>query len=44
VLNDQYDKYVIRDGDRILITYGSEDEEQIREQLSSVDRLAGIGE
>lgn len=44
VLNDQYDKYVIRDGDRILITYGSEDEEHIREQLNSVDRLAGIGE
>ncbi|MFN4336265.1 MAG: hypothetical protein ACK4FV_01610 [Candidatus Nitrosocaldus sp.] len=44
VLNDQYDKYVIRDGDRILITYGSEDEEQIREQLKSVDRLAGINE
>ncbi|MEM2919381.1 MAG: hypothetical protein QXW14_03845 [Candidatus Nitrosocaldus sp.] len=44
VLNDQYDKYVIKDGDRILITYGSEDEEQIREQLRAVDSLAGINE
>ncbi len=44
VLNDKYDKYIIQDGDRILITYGSEDEEQIREQLKAVDRLAGINE
>ncbi|MCS6767513.1 MAG: hypothetical protein RMJ59_01245 [Candidatus Nitrosocaldus sp.] len=42
--NDQYNRYVIQDGDRILITYGSESEEQIREQLKAVDRLAGINE
>ncbi|MEM2760623.1 MAG: hypothetical protein QXU32_02700 [Nitrososphaerales archaeon] len=39
VENSMYDKYVLKEGDRILISYGSETPEQIREQIDIVDGL-----
>jgi hypothetical protein len=36
VSNNAYDRYVLRDGDRILISYGSETEEQIQQQLNTL--------
>jgi hypothetical protein len=36
VRNDMYDKYVPEDGDLILISYGSETEDQIKQQLNTL--------
>jgi len=36
VSNNTYDRYVLRDGDRILLSYGSETEEQIQQQLNTL--------
>ncbi len=38
--NNMYDKYVFRDLDRILITYGPDDEEQINRELSILANLS----
>ncbi|MGH9934314.1 MAG: hypothetical protein ACRD3Z_04270 [Nitrososphaerales archaeon] len=40
VRNNMYDKYVIDDNDKILLSYGSESQEQIDAQLKAVDDLA----
>jgi hypothetical protein len=37
--NDMYDKYVLKDGDKILLSYGSESDEQIRGQLNVLDLI-----
>ncbi len=42
VPNESYDKYVIQDGDRILISYGPRDDPDLNRQLQLVDALAGI--
>jgi len=39
VRNNAYDKYVLKDNDRILISYGSEEQQQIDEQLKAVEDL-----
>ncbi len=39
-LNTEFDNYIIKDLDKILISYGSENEGEIEEQLSSVTNLA----
>ncbi|MFQ5920729.1 MAG: hypothetical protein ACE5JV_01775 [Nitrososphaerales archaeon] len=38
-VNSQYGEYVFRDGNRILISYGAEEHEQIDEQLKAVEEL-----
>lgn len=38
--NDMYNNYVLKDNDQILISYGAEDLQQIREQLNIVEGLA----
>ena len=40
VRNDMYNNYVLNDGDRILLSYGSETQEQIDAQLSAVEILS----
>jgi hypothetical protein len=40
VRNDMYNNYVLMDGDRVLLSYGSEGQEQIDEQLKAVEILA----
>jgi hypothetical protein len=40
VRNDMYNNYVLNDGDRILLSYGSETQEQIDEQLRAVEILS----
>ncbi len=40
VRNSMYDKYEMKDNDKILLSYGSENEEQIDAQLKAVDDLA----
>ena len=40
--NDQYDRYVIQEGDRVLISYGPEDDPDLERQLRVLDELAGI--
>jgi hypothetical protein len=35
-----YNNYVLNDGDRILLSYGSETQEQIDEQLRAVEILS----
>ncbi|MFQ5941567.1 MAG: protein-disulfide isomerase [Nitrososphaerales archaeon] len=37
--NDMYDRYVLNDGDKILISYGNETEEEIEAQLNALDLL-----
>jgi len=37
--NDMYNNYVLKDNDKILISYGSEDLQKIREQLNVLDGL-----
>ena len=37
--NDMYDKYVLQDGDKILLSYGSESEEEIRGQLNTLELI-----
>ena len=37
--NDKYDKYILNDGDRILLSFGSESEEQIKDQLNALDLI-----
>lgn len=39
IRNAMYDRYVLRDGDRMLLTYGNETEEQIQEQLNELDKI-----
>ncbi len=39
VRNDLYDKYVLKDGDKFLITYGIDAEEQIKAQLNTLDLI-----
>ncbi|MFQ5970675.1 MAG: protein-disulfide isomerase [Nitrososphaerales archaeon] len=39
VKNDMYDKYVLESEDRILISYGSENQVQIAEQLKTMERF-----
>jgi len=39
VRNQMYDKYVLEDGDRILITYGNETPEQIDAQLNTLELI-----
>ena len=38
--NDEFDNYIIKDLDKYLISYGSEDEREIQKQLSSITNLA----
>src|SRR3989338_8894814 len=38
--NNNFDNYIIKDLDKILISYGNEDEAAIQQQLSSVTNLA----
>ncbi|MBI2664663.1 hypothetical protein HYX10_04985 [Candidatus Woesearchaeota archaeon] len=38
--NPEYESYVFQDGDRILISYGSENGEEIKKQLSSITDFA----
>lgn len=40
--NDEYDKYDIQDGDKILLSYGDETEEEIQQQIASVSDEACI--
>ena len=40
VANNMYDKYVLKDSDKILLSYGSEGQEQIDEQLKIVEDTA----
>lgn len=40
VRNDLYNNYVLMDGDRVLLSYGSEGQEQIDEQLKMVEALS----
>jgi hypothetical protein len=40
VRNNMYNNYVLMDGDRILLSYGSEGQEQVDEQLKAVEILA----
>ena len=35
--NYEMEKYVFRDGDKVLISYGNETEEQLKQQMQSVD-------
>lgn len=37
--NNMYDEYVLKDGDRILITYGDETEEEIQSQLNTLSLI-----
>jgi hypothetical protein len=37
VRSDMYNNYVLNDGDRILLSYGSETQEQIDEQLRAIE-------
>ncbi|MEM2759440.1 MAG: hypothetical protein QXU32_06445 [Nitrososphaerales archaeon] len=39
VRNEMYDKYVLQDGDKILLTYGNENMDQIGAQLRTLDLL-----
>lgn len=39
VRNNMYDKYVLNDKDRILITYGSETQEEIQDQLNTLSLI-----
>lgn len=39
VRNNMYDEYVPNDGDKILITYGHESEEEIMRQLNTLDLI-----
>ncbi|MBI2655826.1 hypothetical protein HYX06_05400 [Candidatus Woesearchaeota archaeon] len=38
--NDEFDNYVIKDLDKILVSYGNESEEELQKQLNSVTNLA----
>ena len=38
--NNEFDNYVIKDLDKILVSYGGEDEAEIQKQLNSVTNLA----
>ena len=38
--NDEFDNYIIKDLDKILISYGNRDEAEIQKQLSSITNLA----
>ncbi len=40
VRNDMFNNYVLNDGDRILLSYGSETQEQIDEQLKVLETLS----
>ena len=40
VSNNKYNNYVPQDGDRILLSYGSESQEQIDEQLKALEILS----
>ncbi|MGH9909891.1 MAG: hypothetical protein ACRD32_04560, partial [Nitrososphaerales archaeon] len=40
VRNDMYGKYVLKDGDKILISYGKETQEQIEGQLRTLDLIS----
>lgn len=40
VRNNMYNNYVLKDNDRILLSYGSEEQQQIDEQIKTVDSLA----
>ena len=37
IRNDEYDKYVLNDGDRILLSFGNESEELIKDQLNALE-------
>ena len=37
--NDKYNNYLLKDNDRVLMSYGSEGQEQIAEQQKSLDEL-----
>lgn len=39
VANEMYDKYVLKDNDRILVSYGPQDFERLGEQIKAVDSL-----
>ena len=38
--NNMYNNYVLKDNDKILISYGAEEQQQIDEQLKTVESLA----
>ena len=38
--NDMYGKYVLKNGDKILLTYGNETQEQIEGQLRTLDLIS----
>lgn len=40
VRNDMYNSYVMNDGDKILLSYGSEGQEEIDVQLNTVETLS----
>ena len=40
ISNNMYDKYVLKDNDEILLSYGSEGQEEIDTQLKAVEDLA----
>lgn len=37
--NNEFENYVFKDSDKILISYGNENEEQIQNQLNSITNL-----
>lgn len=39
-LNNEFDNHIIHNLDKILVSYGNEDQEQIQDQLSSITNLA----
>src|SRR3989338_10567343 len=38
--NDEFDNYIFEDLDKILVSYGSEDESEVKKQLDSITSLA----
>ena len=38
--NNEFEKYIIKDLDKILVSYGNENESEIQKQLSSITNLA----
>lgn len=38
-MNNEMENYIYKDGDKILISYGNETEEELKQQMQSVDRF-----
>lgn len=38
--NNEFDNYIIKDLDKILVSYGSKDDEEVQKQLNSITNLA----